>query len=95
MASTNSRLLPEGQTKTLDFFPLKAAIKTFVNLYPVWIISGSVLAYSYPLLFSWFSGNWMVGALALVMLGMGLTLHANDFKAILKIPSPVFIRSYT
>lgn len=70
---------------------MKAVIKTFVNLYPVWIIGSSLLAYVYPPAFAWFSGNWMVGALALVMLGMGLTLHVDDFKAIVKMPGAVFM----
>lgn len=33
----------------------------------------------------------MVGALALVMLGMGLTLHVDDFKEITKMPGAVFM----
>lgn len=70
---------------------MATAIRTFVNLYPVWIILGSLLAYVYPPAFSWFSGNYMVGALALVMLGMGLTLRAEDFKALLKIPGAIFL----
>src|SRR5699024_1407139 len=36
-------------------------------------------------------GNWMVAALALVMLGMGLTLHVDDFKEITKMPGAVFM----
>ncbi len=70
---------------------MKSVIKIFVNLYPVWIITSSLLAYVYPPAFAWFSGNWMVGALALVMLGMGLTLHLDDFKAIGKMPGAVFM----
>ncbi len=70
---------------------LKKILNTFVNLYPVWIIGSSLLGYIYPPVFQWFSGNWMVGALALVMLGMGLTLHVDDFKEITKMPGAVFM----
>lgn len=70
---------------------MKNILNTFVNLYPLWIISSSFLGYLYPPAFQWFSGNWMVGALALVMLGMGLTLHVDDFKAILKMPGVVLM----
>jgi BASS family bile acid:Na+ symporter len=70
---------------------LKALIKIFVNLYPVWIIFGSLLAYLYPPLFAWFNGDWMVGALAFVMLGMGLTLRTDNFRAIAKMPGAVFL----
>src|SRR5699024_787019 len=70
---------------------MKNIINIFVNLYPVWIIGSSVLGYLYPPAFQWFSGNWMVGALALVMLGMGITLHVDDFKAIVKMPKVVMM----
>lgn len=70
---------------------MKNILNIFVNLYPVWIIGSSLLGYVYPPAFQWFSGNWMVGALALVMLGMGLTLNVSDFKAIVKMPRAVFL----
>lgn len=70
---------------------MKKVLNIFVNLYPVWIIGSSFLAYLYPPAFEWFTGNWMVGALALVMLGMGLTLHVDDFKAIVKMPAAVLM----
>ncbi|PRD48750.1 bile acid:sodium symporter family protein [Sphingobacterium haloxyli] len=70
---------------------MKRILNIFVNLYPLWIICSSLLGYLYPPLYQWFSGNWMVGALALVMLGMGLTLHVDDFKEITKMPGAVFM----
>lgn len=70
---------------------LKKLLNLFVNLYPVWIIGSSVLGFVYPPAFVWFSGNWMVGALALVMLGMGLTLNVEDFRALLKMPAAVLL----
>ncbi len=75
----------------MKFSTLKKALNIFVNLYPIWIIGSSLLGYLYPPAFQWFSGNWMVGALALVMLGMGLTLHVDDFKEITRMPGAVVL----
>lgn len=63
----------------------------FVNLYPVWIVLSSVLAYLYPPILQWFDGNFMIAALAIVMLGMGLTLTIEDFRSILKMPGSVLL----
>ena len=63
----------------------------FLNLYPVWIISASFIAFLYPPAFAWFTGNWMVWGLTLVMLGMGFTLQVDDFKRILSMPGAVIL----
>lgn len=65
---------------------LKNILDRFVSLYPVWIVSSSLLGFLYPPLLSWFSGNFMVYALALVMLGMGITIAVDDFKQLGKMP---------
>jgi bile acid:Na+ symporter, BASS family len=70
---------------------IKKLINLFISLYPVWIILSSIIGFIYPPAFVWFSGNWMVGALALVMLGMGITLNVEDFKAILLMKKAVLI----
>ena len=61
-------------------------IEKFVSLYPVWIILSSVIGIVHPPAFLWFSGKWVEGAIALVMLGMGFTLKVEDFKNLLKLP---------
>ena len=61
-------------------------LNLFVNLYPVWIIASSVLGILHPPAFLWFTGRWVEGAIALVMLGMGFTLTPDDFKRLFKIP---------
>ena len=61
-------------------------LNIFVNLYPVWIILSSAVGIVYPPAFLWFSGRWVEGAIALVMLGMGFTLTPDDFRRLLKIP---------
>lgn len=58
----------------------KKILDWFVNLYPVWIISSSFIGFFYRPAFKWFIGSYMTGALAVVMLGMGLTLRIEDFR---------------
>jgi BASS family bile acid:Na+ symporter len=70
---------------------VKKILFWFTNLYAVWVIGASGFAFVVPESFSWFDGPWIRGALSLVMLGMGLTLHASDFKGIMKKPLAVAI----
>lgn len=63
----------------------------FLNLYPVWIITSSLIAFIYPPAFAWFTGDFMVVGLSLVMLGMGFTLKVDDFKQLLKMPGSVLL----
>lgn len=70
----------------------------FTNLYPVWLIAGAVLAVCYPPSFDWFSGQWIVWALTIVMLGMGFTLSVDDFRRLFKMPGSLalgFAAQYT
>lgn len=59
------------------------------NAFPVWVVAGGVLALVEPSLFTWFSGPWIVWGLAVIMLGMGVTLTLNDFRRIAVMPRPV------
>ena len=68
------------------------------NWFPAWVLAASLLALWQPSLFTWFSGPWIVWGLALVMLGMGLTLNVADFAAVLRLPGAValgFAAQYT
>ena len=56
------------------------------NLFPLWTVLFSGWALVQPELFTWFSGPWIVWGLGVIMLGMGLTLTFDDFKAVLKLP---------
>ncbi len=57
----------------------KKILDWFVNLYLVWIISSSFIGFFYLPAFNWFTGSYTTGALAVIMLGMGLTLRIEDF----------------
>lgn len=52
------------------------------NAFPLWLLAFSGLAMWRPGLFTWFGGGWIVWALTLVMLGMGVTLHGAAFREV-------------
>ncbi len=70
---------------------MKSILSWFTSLYAVWVIGASGLAFLFPGAFTWFNGPWISGALSLVMLGMGLTLHVSDFKGVVKQPLAVVL----
>jgi BASS family bile acid:Na+ symporter len=59
------------------------------SAFPVWVLGGGVLALFQPAWFTWFSGPWIVWGLAVIMLGMGMTLTLDDFRRVLTMPKPV------
>ena len=61
----------------------------FNNLYPVWLVSLAVLAFYKPQTMLWFDKPWIFWSLAASMLGMGLTLSIDDFKAVGRMPGSV------
>jgi bile acid:Na+ symporter, BASS family len=61
----------------------------FTNLFPVWVVAGGSLALIHPPLFTWFKGPLIVWGLAVIMLGMGITLSLEDFKRVLLMPKSV------
>ncbi len=61
------------------------------NLFPVWVLLGGALALVYPGWFTWFGGDFITWGLAVIMLGMGITLTVDDFKRVLKMPRAIGI----
>jgi len=77
---------------------MRHPLARLTNAFPVWVAGGAALALIWPAGFSWFGGTWIVGTLALVMLGMGLTLTFEDFRRVALMPRPVaigFVAQYT
>lgn len=77
---------------------MKKFLDWFASLYPVWIITSSVVGLVRPELLSWFSGPYMVWALSIVMLGMGFTLTLEDFRRLFRLPGSLalgFLAHYT
>ena len=73
-------------------------LSLFTNLYPVWLIAASALALWQPPTFAWFSGQWIIWAITVVMLGMGFTLSVDDFRRLFKMPGSLglgFVAHYT
>ena len=70
----------------------------FTDLYLLWLIAFAVIALLKPETLIWFRGQWVVWALTLVMLGMGLTLTLDDFRRLFRMPGSLalgFLAHYT
>ncbi len=68
---------------------MKRFFDWFNNLYPVWLVSLATVAFFWPQTMLWFDKPWIFWALAASMLGMGLTLSLDDFRAIRRMPGAV------
>ena len=86
---------------TVSIIPTTNPILTFTNrmtrLFPLWVISFSILGFHFPLLFQWFS-RYITPALAWTMLCMGMSLTVSDFARVCKTPQFVmlgFLCQYT
>ncbi len=66
-------------------------LSSLTNLFPVWVIAGGALALAKPAWFVWVGTDVITWGLAVIMLGMGLTLSVNNFRAVLKMPRAVGI----
>lgn len=66
-------------------------LATATNLFPLWVLLGGAAALVWPALFTWFHGQAIVWGLAVVMLGMGVTLSVDDFRGALRTPGLVAI----
>jgi BASS family bile acid:Na+ symporter len=64
--------------------------KTIVSLFALWILIGCAVAFAFPWLFAGL-GAAVVPLLGLVMLGMGVTLKAEDFRAVFLAPRAVAV----
>ncbi|MCF3652237.1 bile acid:sodium symporter family protein [Synoicihabitans lomoniglobus] len=78
--------------------PLSRQLTPLTNAFPLWVLVFCGAALVVPDWFTWFRGPWIVWGLAITMLGMGVTLTLEDFKAVKKMPKPVaigFVGQYT
>lgn len=68
------------------------AMQRFVTLFPLWLLVGAGIALLHPPLVAWFLDLGLVTpGLALIMLGMGLTLEADDFVRVARRPGPALV----
>jgi BASS family bile acid:Na+ symporter len=70
---------------------MNRAFSIATNSFPIWVLLGGALALVHPNWFTWFSCDFIKWGLAVIMLGMGITLSVDDFKAVLKMPRAVGI----
>jgi len=77
---------------------MSRVLTLLTNAFPVWVLAGGILALFRPAWFTWFAGPWIVWGLAVIMLGMGLTLTVDDFRAVGRMPKAValgFVAQFT
>jgi BASS family bile acid:Na+ symporter len=63
---------------------VNAVLIRITNAFPFWVLAASALALWHPPLFTWFSGPLITIGLAVIMLGMGLTLGLDDARRVAK-----------
>lgn len=67
-------------------------MQALVRLFPLWLALGAAGALLYPQAFVWFlQAGLVTPGLAIIMLGMGLTLQADDFTRVARRPGPVLL----
>ncbi|MFP6663651.1 MAG: bile acid:sodium symporter family protein [Deltaproteobacteria bacterium] len=66
-------------------------LERLTRLFPLWVLVGGVAAMIEPSLFTWFRGPWIVWGLAVIMLGMGITLRFADFREVAAVPRPIAV----
>src|ERR1043165_3039287 len=66
-------------------------LNLLTNAFPVWVVLVGIAALIHPPLFTWFSNKWITWGLAVIMLGMGITLSLDDFKGVMKMPRAVAV----
>jgi len=65
------------------------ALSWLTNLFPVWVVLGGLIALVQPAWFLWVTRDVITWGLAVIMLGMGITLSLADFRAVLQMPKAV------
>jgi BASS family bile acid:Na+ symporter len=64
-------------------------LSALVNAFPIWVLIASIIALVEPAIFTWFTGPLITAGLGVIMLGMGVTLEAEDFRRVLRRPGLV------
>ena len=86
-----------GNVAESQISPLDNVLDKATNLFPLWVLSFSIIGSLKPSLLTWFS-PFITPALALTMVCMGMTLTVADFQRVFKTPQFVllgFLAQYT
>ena len=68
---------------------MRRGLELLANAFPIWVLAACGLALVEPAWFVWFRGNAIVVGLAVIMLGMGITLSVGDFARVASRPAAV------
>ncbi len=68
---------------------MKRVLELSANAFPLWVLAACTASLFKPDLFTWFRGEAIVVGLAVIMLGMGITLSFDDFARVSSRPSAV------
>jgi BASS family bile acid:Na+ symporter len=66
-------------------------LNLFTNLFPLWVVLTCGVALFEPAWFTWFDKQWIPWGLAIIMLGMGVTLTVTDFRRVLTMPRAIAV----
>ena len=70
---------------------LQTTSRWLSNNASVFVIGIAVITFFFPHIFDWVRGNTQTVILGIIMLTMGLTLSANDFKILASRPFDIFV----
>lgn len=82
----------EGEKKMSLFEMYQKAADVATNMFPVWTVLFTAIALKKPSSFDWFTTDYFTGALAALMLSMGITLTPKDFADVAKEPKSVGVQ---
>lgn len=68
---------------------MRRTLELAANAFPLWVLAACTLALVEPAWFTWFRGEAIVVGLAVIMLGMGITLSVADFARVATRPGTV------
>ena len=68
---------------------MRRTLELAANAFPIWVLAACALALFQPAFFTWFRGEAIVIGLAVIMLGMGITLSVDDFARVATRPGTV------
>lgn len=69
-----------------------ATANVATNLFPLWTVLFTAVALKSPSSFDWFTTDYFTGALAALMLSMGITLTPSDFVKVASRPNAVLMQ---
>lgn len=91
MSTTSADSSEEGLgSKIFKAYTKTADVAT--TLFPVWTVLFTGIALKSPSSFAWFTTEYFTGALAALMLSMGITLTPDDFKKVASRPNSVIMQ---